>query len=381
MQKTAFLKILTVATVLFLLFFLANLMVESGQIPDNQDILGYFNSTNWVFGTGTLYKDVLSEYPLLANLVFSLVRLLTFNLNQSPLTFALIWVGFNSILFSGVVISILELNKEDSVSNELLTLFAWLMPSTIFFALLRYDIYPATTTLIMMWSLRNEKWLLASIWLGITIALKGYAIFLLPTLFVYLLYRESLKQAIISTVISLMPFTFGIIIIFFFAGIDGAIYPIKFHAIREINSDSSYQIIRYYLIPNLRVIDLYGTPFLFQIFTAILGAYFRPKNFQELVNSLAFVILGFVTFSIFYSPQFLMWFLPILCFSSSQKIRQAVFLYALTTMGYLIFLANPTFLIFKSLITGLTVLRFYLMWLLYWNIRKGRISDSAEVVK
>ena len=72
---------------------------------DWQDIHVYFESSRWMTGAGTLYRQVPSEYPLLPNLLFGAVRMVS---NAVPLLpeaydrFAWVWVsrtrrGFGSL--------------------------------------------------------------------------------------------------------------------------------------------------------------------------------------------------------------------------------------------------------------------------------------------
>ena len=201
-----------------LYMFIAYLFASTGKLPDDHDINVYFTSTNWVYGAGTLYRDIPSEYPLLANVIFYFVRLLTFNADSTPNTFALIWIGLNSILFAGVTIAAIQANENKR--NQFITLFTWLLPSTILFSLLRYDIYPATSSLLMMWYLRKESWIIAALWLGVTIALKGYAIFLIPVFFIYLYNKINIRFALSLAALSLTPFLGSLIIVIIFAGIN-----------------------------------------------------------------------------------------------------------------------------------------------------------------
>ena len=355
-------KLFSALTIISLCLFFQIGILRNGSIPE--DLVVYFNSSHWVYGPGTLYREVPSEYPLLANLIFSLVRLFTFNRDQTPIVFSLIWVGINAILLVGIVSAVIQMTKSQGKSDWIFILASWLLPSTIYFALFRYDIYPAATSLLMMWSFRNEKWGAASLWLGITIALKGYAIFLLPTLFIYLHYKVNFKYAIKMVTIALIPFVLSLIATASFSGIEGMISPFKFHAIREINSDSVYQLFRFCCAPNLKAANIPFIPLALQIFCSLITIFFRPRDFQGLINCFAFVILGFISFSIFYSPQFLLWVLPILCFSKSKLILKTLYAYSLITLGYLLFLAYPTLIIFEALITFLSIIRFYLMWIL-----------------
>jgi len=58
-----------------------------------------------------------------------------------------------------------------------------------------------------------------------------------------------------------------------------------------------------------------------QISISFLAAGLKPKTFDELIDAFLIAILGFISFSKFYSPQFCLWVAPIACFSASRNIR------------------------------------------------------------
>ena len=66
--------------------------------------------------------------------------------------------------------------------TTLLAVLAWLAPSPIYFALFRFDLYPAVVTLMFLLAVRRTAYITGAIWLGVAVALKGYAMFLLPRL-------------------------------------------------------------------------------------------------------------------------------------------------------------------------------------------------------
>src|SRR5437899_2398642 len=69
------LAILGVAGIIFL-YFAWGLVAKSNAFSGH-DIRVYYDSSRWAAGEGTLYKDVFSEYPPVANLVFGTIRFLS----------------------------------------------------------------------------------------------------------------------------------------------------------------------------------------------------------------------------------------------------------------------------------------------------------------
>src|SRR5262249_41224794 len=136
------------------------------------DVHDYFNYATGLLGGGAAYRDVASPYPLLANLLFAMVRLIT-SLFGGLDAFVWRWAALAGVAYVMVLDTVMA-----RASSWLATL-AWLAPATIYFALLRYDIYPAAATLLALLAIRRDSYLAGAAWLGLAVALKGYALFLL----------------------------------------------------------------------------------------------------------------------------------------------------------------------------------------------------------
>src|SRR5262249_33546766 len=59
-----------------------------------------------------------------------------------------------------------------------------------------------------------------------------------------------------------------------------------------------------------------------------------PRTFEDLVNAFIFAVLGFMTFSVFYSPQFVLWLLPLVCFSRSGPMLISAIAFSWLTYLY-----------------------------------------------
>jgi hypothetical protein len=71
-----------------------------------------------------------------------------------------------------------------------------------------------------------------------------------------------------------------------------------------------------------------------QISISLLAAGLKPKNFGDLVNAFLLSILGFISFSVFYSPQFLLWIISICCFSKDRWLNILAITFSWTTFIY-----------------------------------------------
>ena len=146
---------------------------------DGHDLTVYLRSSNWVVGSGRLYQEVFSEYPLLANLVFGLVRGVSEALRSGRNGFYVVWMAFALMAY---ITGVYQVHRHAPKEN----IWIWLALGPLYFSLFRFDIYPALTTLLALCAIRGRRHLEGTIWLGITAAFKGYALFLLPAYVVFL---------------------------------------------------------------------------------------------------------------------------------------------------------------------------------------------------
>ncbi len=278
------------------LLYLSWEFIIENRYFDRSDLDVYFKESRWVVGQGVLYKEVFSEYPLLANLIFGFVRFsseLLHPLSSSYHSFTLVWVSFAWCLYLGMTYLIITKTSAQS-------LLIWLAPGVLFLSLLRFDIYPSITTFLFFVSLKQEKYFQSAFWLGITIAVKGYALFTMPAYFVFLFYKKGFWGAVKLAIFTLFPFVFCNIIVFAYAGYKGFIMPYAFHASRRQDGASTYDAISY-LSSFLGCGSLSIPPKvaqLLQILTSLIAAGLRPKRFKDVVDAFLLSIVGFLTFHV-----------------------------------------------------------------------------------
>lgn len=333
---------------------------------DPIDLNVYFKSSRWVVSGGKLYKEVFSEYPLLANLIFGIVRYLAeilHPLSSSFDSFAWLWMSIAWFIYLGIIYQVATISKQ--------ALWVWLAPAPLYFALLRFDIYPALTTLLALFAIKNQKYTWGAFWLGSAIALKGYALVLVPAYFVFIYYQKGFWAALKITGICLTPFILSQVAVFAYAGIDGVKQPYLYHINRSTNNESTYDAIAY-LLPLPFIQKLSHLAKGLQIATSLLAAVFKPKSFDDLVHSFLFAILGFISFSIFHSPQFVLWIIPIASFSSSIWLNVWTIIYAWIIYLYfpLIFdRHNATHCAFKLTVILMTSVRFAMLYVSFRQLK------------
>lgn len=346
---------------------------------DAHDLNVYFNSAGWIVDGGRLYRDVPSEYPVVANIIFAMLRYLANLIHPGAHAFYIVWAAVAGLVYICAARRIVK-------DSTMLAAVAWLAPAPIYFALLRFDIYPAFATLMFLFSARRADYFHGAVWLGVAIALKGYALFLLPAYCVFILHQRGFVAAIKVAALAGAPTVLGLLVILSLFGWEGMAAPFMFHAVRTFNGQSTYDAINYLFgnpeSPLLEWLELrwpkvqwsevqLAAPSL-QIGCALFAAAMRPRSFGDLVDALLFAALGFISFSVFYSPQFVLWILPLACFSTSRRMLLSAIGFSYLT--YLYFPISYDLTLYPSALRAMvivvSVLRLFMMCLVvkgrYW---------------
>ena len=154
--------------------------------------------------------------------------------------------------------------------------------------------------------------------------------------------------------------------------------PFSFQALRTLNGESTYDAFNY--LVGVPVIadgpEVRWVAHSLQVGCALAAVAMRPQNFDDLINAFLFAVLGFMSFSVFYSPQFVLWILPLVCFSRSRvMLISAIFLSWLTYLYYPVgsllyyrhFYAGP----FKAAIIAVSLFRLFMMFLAVSGLSLG----------
>jgi hypothetical protein len=337
---------------------------------DPHDIGVYFESSRWIVKGGTLYGDVFSEYPLLANAIFAAIRWIANTTFPGSRGFEYLWVLTAAVVYAFATIRV-------AAFASFLAATAWLAPASIYFALFRYDVYPAVAMLFGLLAIRREGYTAGAIWLGIALALKGYALFMLPALCVFVLHRRGLVAAVRVTIIAIAPMITSFAVVYAVAGWEGVTSPFRFHLGREFNWESSYDALNYVLGTELQATQIPFVPLALQALASLAAAGMRPRSFDDLVNATIFAIVGYVTFSVFYSPQFLLWLLPIVSFANSRMMIVLAVLLAWVTYAYFPVAWDLTHIIgvppklLQALVVTVTALRVSMMIVSVRNVYRS----------
>lgn len=336
---------------------------------DPHDVRVYFDSADWVVDGGRLYREVPSEYPLCANIIFATFRYLANLLHTGFPGFYTLWVASGWLVYLYTVRRIVK-------ETAMLAALVWLAPAPIYFSLFRFDLYPAVATLMFLFAVRRSSYIEGALWLGVAIALKGYALCLLPAYCVFIVHQRGVAAAIRVGALAIAPMIAGLFATLLFSGWEGMVAAYKIQGLRTLNGESTYDAINY-LVRAPVISDGAGIRWigqLLQIGCALGAAAMRPQSFEDLVNACLFAVLGFVSFSVFYSPQYVLWILPLVCFSGSRVMLIAAILFSWLTYLYFPISFDLGLWyrgLFETITVAVSLLRLFMLSLVAWELSVG----------
>jgi len=285
------------------------------------DLYIYFASSRWVVEGGRLYRDFPSEYPLLANLWFAIPRGIAAFLNGGIRSYSIAYVLVAALVYSiHYYVSASSLELERPRSEIIAVLLSAMSPVLVQLVLLRFDFLLVILIFNALFALKRRRIWQASLLVGLAIATKGYPLVYCLAMAAYIGRSENLRSALIALCIMAMPSLIFLGITWAFAGFDGMMSPFLFHARRQFDSDSVYQL--FALLWSAESVNWamglgvkFGAAAL-----AVLGAIFVREGFASLARIMALQTFGLLFLSPITSPQFVLWALPIMYFVADVRL-------------------------------------------------------------
>ncbi len=147
--------------------------------------------------------------------------------------------------------------------------------------------------------------------------------------------------------------------------------PYKYHLERGLNGESTYDAIIYIVKiwqPETEAVlrEFFNTTPLLKIGPIVLllmMALSRPKTFEQLVHACLFGVVGFVSVTSFYSPQFILWIIPLACFTANSTLYWTITIYSLATYLYAPVAFDYRGWWYEAILIGLAGWRFLIMGL------------------
>ncbi len=315
---------------------------------DYWDLTVYFEESRWAYSGQAPYLDIPSEYPLLANLAFGVVhalsrpalyavlpRLPEALLPQAPyLAFVWLWLA--------AALTLLLLAAGHAWRLRPANLLLWLGPASLYFALYRFDVYPAVATLLFLRALHRRRATAAVLWLGLAIALKGYAVVLLPVLFCTLRAEAGPRRAAALCGLALAPFALQNLALWAALGRQAMLLPYRIQSQRGLTGESSWDALLTLCglgwaggAAGLRRVLLGARPDLARgALAAMAPCLARPRTAERATAAMLVALLGWLCCASFYSPQFLLWLLPLVSYLRSGPLLWGTALYGLLSYLY-----------------------------------------------
>ncbi len=222
------------------------------------------------------------------------------------------------------------------------------LPSMLYFTFSRFDVLVALLVNVVLLCVLSRRWRTAGIILGIAILTKWYPIIFLPLIYLYITRVESEqpRRTLRSLLVSTALLVFGVMAVSF--AVDGftSLRPYLFHGARTGGVGSLYFMLIQgpllstgveqlnYLGLTIFLLLQFSVPIIAIIKSGVVRRWLGTPRQLILWMTLAVVI--FTLFSRFYSPQWIVWLIPLLLMVADKKL-------ALLAVGYdvLNYLAFP----------------------------------------
>lgn len=276
----------------------------------------------------------------------------------------------------------------------------WLcvLPAALYFTLNRFDIVPALLTALSLLALARRQTMASAALLALATAVKVYPALLAPLVASYLWQRREdyvrWAAAYAGTLaLLLLP-------VIAFSGWQAFWGPYQF----QLNRDPLGPTIYSYLLPQSWAGKTLG-PKLFRLGTVLATVLVlmagRMDSLDSLLRRGAMALIVFVTLPVFYSPQWLLWFLPLVVPVAAKQRWLVVPLVALDLVTYLTFPAawdgeltrllqwaapewfaqRPGDWLTNKLLGLLTVARFLLLAVLMFMLAWPDVRDWLEAAE
>lgn len=339
-------RLLLLAVVLLLYWVLLatvlreNLGSSARLFNDYADRADYFLRGAWLPEHAVPYRDVPSEYPQVPTYLFGALYLPF--LGQIPASS--IFLRY-SILFSFLMISLYIgmafLLESMLPPDRRVMVLAFLLPAPLYFSYNRFDVLPALMMLLALKMAGQNKWEPAAVLLGIGTMTKWFPGLLVVPLVAYMRHtKQSLQR--IGLVLGIFVFTCVAILLptYLGGGLAAVVSPyVRYETQRGVDPAALPALLEP-LLQSLFSLNMDATGravfFLLQLSILPVAAIAGPDSYKRLVCWSLMVLTVFMLFSRLYSPQWLLWILPLMLIVAGDAWDNAVIV-AYATLSYLEF--------------------------------------------
>jgi hypothetical protein len=304
---------------------------------DDNDRSDYALRGEWFLLGKVPYRDTVSEYPQIPTYLFAIPYLF------GPRTPG---VQFNYWIYSSVL-SFLMLACLGATVVLLFRMlpshqdraFLLLLPASLYFAFNRFDILPSFLVLLSFYYLKRGSSVVTGIVLGIATLTKWYPALLFP---VFLLYAFHLTRRLDWKM--LLAYGLACLAIlaptFLTGGLPAVLEPYLAQGGRSLESISlaalTYQALAVWLGSNLNASVLITIFTALQFIASPLSLLKRIDSVEKVLHWSIVIIGTFILFSRIYSPQWLLWLMPLLILAA-DRLSDVVWIVLFDVATYLTF--------------------------------------------
>ncbi len=321
---------------LFVAAYLVALSLEPGLtrgathrwLNDPYDRGIYFKRSQWYPRHRVPYRQVFSEYPTVATLAFAAPHLMPGGAHLKRASYELRWSALMAAVLLSTIALIAVFRRKIGERAEVALLL--LLPSTLYFSLMRFDILCAALVCASLWAFKSGRYLAAHVVLAIATYTKWYPVVVFPVFLAYhfanekplsLRPRELLRTATVrygaAYVLTVAAITVASVVAFSWKGF---LVPYRFHGARGAQYINPYFIadhVRHALGIKKAGLGWMNLAFLglqLSILPILLSK--RVCTMTDVFRYATLAIFLFVVFARIDSPQWLLWYVtPVLMFA------------------------------------------------------------------
>lgn len=182
----------------------------------------------------------------------------------------------------------------------------WLgaLPAAVYFSLLRFDVLPALATALAFRCVGRGRWGWAGAWLAVGAGLKLYPVLFLPVLLRLAGVRPGVRLAVGFT-LTLTALVAGSVLA---VGVEGTLAPVRVQLNRP--PELGMWVLYGRLLPTGLADSSAGR--LGLLAAVVLACVVtRPADLPAALRRCGLVLLAFTQLAVFWSPQWVVWFLPL----------------------------------------------------------------------
>ncbi len=349
-------------------------------LSDETEVAVFFDRGRWFAEGGIPFTAAYrQEYPPLGVLFLTAPRLLTGDFRVYEAVFVLVMAGLFGLM-AGLTAALLGRLGRRRILTAML-----LLPPVLYFSLWRFDLLPALLVTAALYAAVRERLSWAFVLMTVSVLVKFYAVLFLLPLVMFAAGRvwtpAEVRRIRNGALLALAVAAAVVAVLAVAAGIRSAVYPILFHLSRPLEFGSLPRVIwDAFSRLGLGFPTVWRTEaLLFLIlqfgFTVPLVIWGRVRDGRSLVRACVFVLIPFMMFGRFYSPQWLIWLLPLQLPVAGR--RELWLLAALSVVTYIqfpvVYGVDPA----GGAYAWLTLLRTLLLFLLWFADIEALTASGA----